>query len=364
MDSSQGFLYRLHIDPPLMGGVLVVCALGLVVLFSAADQSTDMVAKQALRMLLGIVAMVTIAQVSPQQLERWSPIIYLLGLGLLTLVLFVGTGRGAQRWLDLGLFQFQPSELMKLAVPLTVAGFVAEKVLPPRFRTTAIALVIVLIPAVFIVQQPDLGTGILVAASGLFVLFFAGVRWRFIRNSILLGLAATPLAWWLLHDYQKRRILTLFDPEKDPLGSGYHIIQSTIAVGSGGLYGKGWLTGTQSHLEFLPERATDFIFAVYCEEFGLAGVLILMIAYGLVLVRGLRIALDAQEMFGRLVAASLTLTLFIHVFVNMGMVTGQLPVVGVPLPLLSYGGTSLVTILIGFGILMSVHTHRKFISET
>lgn len=364
MVRTQGLLYRLHVDVPLLGSVLVMCAVGLVVLYSAADQQTDVVVKQSVRMLVGVVAMVLVAQVSPQRLERWAPGIYVLGLALLVLVLVAGTGRGAQRWLDLGLFRFQPSELMKLAVPLTVAGFVADKVLPPRLRTTALAAVIVLIPAMLIVRQPDLGTGLLVAASGLFVLFFAGVSWRLIRNCVLLGLAVAPLAWFFLHDYQRQRILTLFDPEQDPLGAGYHIIQSTIAVGSGGLYGKGWLNGTQSHLEFLPERATDFIFAVYCEEFGFAGVLILMLAYGLILTRGLRIALEAQEMFGRLVAASLTLTFFIYIFVNMGMVTGQLPVVGVPLPLVSYGGTSLVTLLIGFGILMSVQTHRKFIAET
>jgi rod shape determining protein RodA len=364
MVRTQGLLYRLHIDAPLMGGVLVVCALGLVVLYSAADQSTDIIIKQSIRMLVGLLAMVLIAQISPRRLERWAPIIYFVGMGFLLLVFVAGTGRGAQRWLDLGFFRFQPSELMKLAVPVTVAGFVAQKILPPQFRTTAAALVIVLIPVILIVEQPDLGTGLLVAASGLFVLFFAGARWRFIRNSMALALLTAPFAWFSLHDYQRRRILTLFDPEQDPLGSGYHIIQSTIAVGSGGIYGKGWLNGTQSHLEFIPERATDFIFAVYCEEFGLAGVVILMIAYGLVLVRGLRIALEAQEMFSRLVAASLTSTMFIYIFVNMAMVTGQLPVVGVPLPLVSYGGTSLVTILIGFGILMSIQTHRKFISET
>lgn len=364
MASTPGLLHRMHIDTPLLGAVLVICAFGLVVLFSAADQSTDVLIKQMTRMALGIVAMVLIAQISPQQLERWSPLIYLVGLVLLLLVSFAGTGRGAQRWLDLGLLRFQPSELMKLAVPLTVAGFVSEKVLPPGSRTAILSIGIVLIPAFLIIKQPDLGTGLLVVASGLFVLFFSGVRWPFIRNCLLLALGAAPFAWWRLHDYQRIRILTLFDPEQDPLGSGYHIIQSTIAVGSGGLFGKGWLTGTQSHLEFLPERATDFIFAVFCEEFGLVGVLILIIAYGLVLVRGLQIALDAQDMFGRLVAASLSFTLFLHVFVNMGMVTGQLPVVGLPLPMLSYGGTSLVTILVGFGILMSIQTHRKFISET
>ena len=364
MIRAQSLLYRLHIDVPLLGSVLVTCALGLVVLYSAAEQSVDVVVKQALRILIGLVAMIGIAQVSPRRLARWAPVLYVVGTALLMLVLAIGTGRGTLRWLDLGFIRFQPSEIMKLAVPLTVAGFLADKVLPPRLRTTIAALLVVLVPVLLIVVQPDLGTAILVATSGLFVLFFSGISWRFMRNSVLLGLIATPFAWLSMHDYQQKRILTLFDPAKDPLGAGYHIIQATIAVGSGGLYGKGWLNGTQSHLEFSPERATDFIFAVYCEEFGLVGVVFLLIAYTLILVRGIQIALDAQEMYGRLVAASLTLTLFIYIFVNMGMVSGALPVVGVPLPMVSYGGTSFVTILISFGILMSIHTHRKFISET
>lgn len=363
MGKTEGLLYRMHIDVPLAGAVFVMCLLGVVVLYSASEQSADVVFKQGVRLLIGFTAMIGIAQISPRALSRSAPALYLIGLILLVLVLVFGTGRGAQRWLDLGFVRFQPSELMKLAVPLTVAFFLSEKVLPPSRSTIAVSLCLVLIPAVLIVQQPDLGTAILVASSGLFVLFFAGISWRFIRNSTLLGLAAAPLAWYAMHDYQRRRVLTLFDPGQDPLGAGYHIIQSTIAVGSGGLYGKGWLNGTQSHLEFLPERATDFIFAVYCEEFGLAGVVVLLVAYALIIVRGIRIALDAQEMFGRLVAAALTLTLFIYIFVNMGMVTGQLPVVGVPLPLVSYGGTSLVTILIAFGILMSIQTHRKFLAD-
>jgi rod shape determining protein RodA len=357
-------MFRLHIDAPLFGGALLVSALGLVVLYSAADQSVDVVAKQTLRILLGLGAMLAIAQISPRTLARWAPILYLIGLGLLVLVLLVGIGRGATRWLDLGFMRFQPSELMKLAVPLTVAAFLAERVLPPSPRIVTIGILVVLLPVVFIVDQPDLGTAILVGTSGLFVLFFAGIGWRVIAGSGLLCVIAAPFAWYLLHDYQRQRILTLLDPTQDPLGSGYHIIQASIAVGSGGLYGKGWLNGTQSHLEFIPERATDFIFAVYCEEFGLVGVLILLLAYTLVLARGVRIALDAQEMFGRLVAASLTMTLFIYIFVNMGMVAGTLPVVGVPLPMVSYGGTSFVTILSSFGILMSIQTHRKFLAET
>ncbi|MGR8920639.1 MAG: rod shape-determining protein RodA [Gammaproteobacteria bacterium] len=364
MVRDEGLLYRLHIDVPLLGAVLLMCTLGMVVLYSASEQSADVVFKQGVRIMVGVVAMLLVAQVSPRTLARWAPAAYLLGVFLLVLVMFLGTGRGAQRWLDLGFVRFQPSELLKLAVPLTVAAFLSEKVLPPARSTIAVSLLLVAIPAALIVEQPDLGTAILVATSGLFVLFFGGISWAFIRNSTLLALAAAPLAWFAMHDYQRGRVLTLFDPQQDPLGAGYHIIQSTIAVGSGGIYGKGWLNGTQSHLEFLPERATDFIFAVYCEEFGLVGVLVMLLAYGLIIFRSVRIALEAQEMFGRLVAGALTLTLFIYIFVNMGMVTGQLPVVGVPLPMVSYGGTSLVTILTGFGILMSVQTHRKFLSET
>ncbi len=364
MIRTPSLLYRLHIDAPLLGGVLVMAALGLVVLYSAADQSMDVVIKQSMRIALGLTCMVAIAQVPPRRLARWAPLLYVLGTFLLGLVLAIGQGRGATRWLDFGVIRFQPSEIMKLAVPLTVAGFMAEKVLPPQTRTTVAALVMVLLPAGLIVDQPDLGTAILVATSGLFVLFFGGISWRFMRNSLLVAIAAAPFGWLAMHEYQRQRVMTLLDPSQDPLGTGYHIIQASIAVGSGGLSGKGWLNGTQSHLEFIPERATDFIFAVYCEEFGLIGVVVLLLAYTLILARGMRIAMEAQEMFGRLVAASLTMTLFIYIFVNMGMVSGALPVVGVPLPMVSYGGTSFVTILTSFGILMSIHTHRKFISET
>ncbi|MEM7541982.1 MAG: rod shape-determining protein RodA [Pseudomonadota bacterium] len=354
---------RFHVDLPLLGAVLVVCSLGLVVLFSASDQSADTLTKQSIRMAFGLFVMLVLAQVTPQTIQRWAPGVYVIGIAMLVVVLFFGTGRSAQRWLDAGVVRFQPSEIMKLAVPLTVAAFLCEVRLPPHLRATFIALVIIGIPAALIVKQPDLGTAILVASSGFFVLFFAGVRWRFIRNASIVGLAAAPFAWFLLHDYQRQRILTLFDPTQDPLGAGYHIIQSTIAVGSGGLYGKGWLNGTQSHLEFVPERATDFIFAVYCEEFGLLGVVVLLAAYSLIILRGLVIAANAQEMFGRLIAASLVATFFVYIFVNIGMVSGQLPVVGIPLPLISYGGTSMVTIMAGFGILMSINTHRRFISS-
>jgi len=362
MDNDRSLLFRAHIDPQLFGGVMIVCALGLIVLYSAADQSMEVVMRQGIRMAIGIVAMVAVAQISPGRLARWAPVFYIVGIVLLVAVFLFGTGRGAQRWLHLGVVRFQPSEIMKIGVPLMVAWFLFDKVLPPNLRTTIVSLLLVLVPGVLIVQQPDLGTSLLVMAAGLFALFFAGVSWRWILTAAATGIAAAPMAWYLLHDYQRQRILTLFDPQQDPLGAGYHIIQATIAVGSGGFNGKGWLNGTQSHLEFLPERATDFIFAVYCEEFGFLGVLVMLAAYALVLARGLRIALDAQDTFGRLLGASLTLTLFIYIFVNMGMVIGQLPVVGVPLPLVSYGGTSLVTILTGFGILMSIQTHRRFIT--
>jgi rod shape determining protein RodA len=277
--------------------------------------------------------------------------------------MFYGTGKGAQRWLDLGGFRFQPSEVMKLAVPLMAAWYLKDRTLPPDLRRVVITSIIIIVPAMLIARQPDLGTALLICASGFFILFLAGISYRLIGGLLFVSLVLAPLLWWRMHDYQRQRVLTMFDPEKDPLGSGYHIIQSKIAVGSGGLYGKGWLNGTQSNLQFLPERSTDFIFAVFCEEFGFIGVLVLMAAYAFVVIRGIYMAVDAQDTFSRLLAGSLILTLFIYIFVNMGMVVGRLPVVGIPLPLVSYGGTSLVTLMAGFGILMSVHTHRRLLSD-
>jgi len=361
---SGNLLVDLHIDAPLVGGVLLLCAVGLSVLYSASDHSLEVVGKQAVRMLTGFVSMLAIAQLSPLRLARWSPMLYTLGMILLIATAIVGTGRGAHRWLEIGPLRFQPSEIMKLAVPLTVAWFLSGKLLPPRLSMIGASLLIIAIPGAFIVEQPDLGTAILVMAAGMLVLFFAGISWRLMGIAAAVGIICAPIAWYTMHGYQRQRIITLLDPSADPLGAGYHIIQATIAVGSGGWSGKGWLNGTQSHLEFLPERATDFIFAVYCEEFGLLGVLVLLAAYLLVLIRGITIALNAQDGFSRLIAASLAFTLFIYIFVNMGMVTGQLPVVGVPLPLISYGGTSLVTIMTGLGILMSIQTHRRFIVES
>ena len=362
--SERDLLSRLHIDGALLSGVLLLCTLGLVVLYSASGAALDVVLRQALRMAFGLVAMCGIAQISPLRLARWAPVFYVIGALLLFAVFLFGTGRGAHRWLELGVLRFQPSEIMKLAVPLTVAWFLSDKILPPKMSTVMIVLALIAVPSAFVIEQPDLGTAILIMAAGLLVLFFSGLGWRLIAAAVAIAVVAAPIVWYTMHDYQRQRIVTLLDPAEDPLGAGYHIIQATIAVGSGGLSGKGWLNGTQSHLEFLPERATDFIFAVYCEEFGLIGVLVLLAAYSLVLVRGLQIALMAQDTFGRLVSASLTFTLFIYVFVNMGMVTGQLPVVGVPLPLVSYGGTSIVTLLTGLGVLMSIQTHRRFIVKS
>ena len=362
--SERDFLARFHIDGALLGGALLICALGLMVLYSASDESLAVVGKQALRMLLGLVLMCLIAQVSPGKLARLAPGFYVVGTLLLILVAIVGTGRGSQRWLDIGVIRFQPSEIMKLAVPLTVAWFLNDKLLPPRLPVVLLVLVAILIPTALVAEQPDLGTAILIMVPGLLALFFSGLGWRWVAAAVAGACAVAPLGWYAMHDYQRQRVLTLLDPTTDPLGAGYHIIQSIIAVGSGGWTGKGWLNGTQSHLEFLPERATDFIFAVYCEEFGLLGVLVMLAAYSLLLTRGVQIAMQAQDAFGRLVAASLSLTFFVYIFVNMGMVTGQLPVVGVPLPLVSFGGTSLVTLMMGFGILMSIQTHRRFIVDS
>ncbi len=355
---------RLHIDVPLLSGVLALCGIGLVVLYSAGGQDISMVFRQGSRMLIALMLMFTVAQFTPSQLERLSPWIYLGGILLLVIVLWVGhIGKGAQRWLNLGFFRFQPSEIMKLAVPMLVAWFLANGHLPVRLGRVLIACIIIIVPAVLIAKQPDLGTAVLVSAAGVAVLFIAGIGWRLITSLGLLVAAATPILWHFMHDYQRQRVLTFLDPTQDPLGSGYHIIQSQIAIGSGGMYGKGWLNGTQSHLEFLPERSTDFIFAVFSEEFGLMGEMLLIAIYLFVIARGLTIAVNAQQTYGKLLAAGLILTFFVYVFVNMGMVIGQLPVVGVPLPLISHGGTSMVTIMVGFGILMSIHTHRRMLSD-
>lgn len=355
-------LQRLHLDAPLLLGLLSLCLFSIVVLYSAGGQEVDILIKQGIRLLSGLLVMLVIAQFSPQIMRNWTPWIYGIALILLIGVLTHGVqAKGAQRWLDVfGLFRFQPSEIMKLALPLMVARFLSEYELPPRIPRLLVAAILIGVPFGLIIKQPDLGTSLLIAASGFFVVFLAGIRWKYLLSLGIAGLAMLPLAWYfVLHDYQKTRILTLLDPESDPLNAGWHTIQAKIAIGSGGVYGKGWLNGTQSQLEFLPERHTDFIFAVIGEEFGLMGLLILLATYLFITARGLYIAAYGQDTFSRLLAGSLSLTFFIYVFVNIGMVSGILPVVGLPLPLISYGGTSIVTLMAGFGMIMSIQTHKK-----
>jgi rod shape determining protein RodA len=359
---SAGPLARLHIDLPLLLGLLALCGFGLTVLFSASDQSSGQVERQMLRLGLAFAVMFAIAQVPPRLLQRWSLPLFGLGVLLLLAVLAVGdVGKGAQRWLDLGVVRFQPSEILKLAVPMVLAWFLSLRQLPPGTLRVLVAALMMAVPVLLIAKQPDLGTSLLVASAGIMVLFLAGLSWRLITLLAALAGAAAPVLWMLMRDYQRQRVLTFLDPGSDPLGAGYHTIQAQIAIGSGGTYGKGWLNGTQSHLEFLPERSTDFIFAVIGEEFGLVGILLLLALYLFIIGRGLYIASQARDSFGRLLCGSLTMVFFVYLFVNTGMVIGLLPVVGVPLPLISYGGTSLVTIMAGFGMMMSIHTHRKML---
>lgn len=358
-----GFLSELPIDIPLLGGLLLLACIAMVVLYSASGQSVDVLIKQGLRLGLALVVMIGVAMIHPRQLANISPILYSVGTLMLVLVLLVGKiSMGAQRWLDLGVVRFQPSELMKIATPMMVAWYLALIPPPPHLRQFALAGFLILLPALLIAKQPDLGTAILVGSSGAAVIFLSGISWWTLGGLALLGGACLPILWQFLHGYQKDRILMLLNPEADPLGRGYHIIQSKIAIGSGGISGKGWLHGTQVHLEFLPESSTDFIFAVLAEEFGLVGCLGLLAAYFIILARCLYIVVQAKDRFSRYLAGALTLTFFVYIFVNIGMVIGVLPVVGVPLPLVSYGGTSTVTLLAGFGVLMSIQSHqnRKF----
>ena len=352
---------RLNIDFWLFIGLVAITAYGMLVLYSATGASETMFQNRIIQVTLGFMVMLIIAQFPPKFYQRIAPYLYLIGFAMLVLVDAIGTtSKGAQRWLDLGFIRFQPSEIVKLAVPLMVAVYLGNRPLPPKLSETFIAIAMIMIPTLLVAIQPDLGTSILVSASGLFVVFLAGMSWWLILAAVI-GLAGfIPIMWlYLMHDYQRTRVLTLLDPEKDPLGAGYHILQSKIAIGSGGLWGKGWMQGTQSQLEFLPEPHTDFIFAVMGEEHGMIGFLILMVIYMFIIVRGLMIAVNAQTSFGRILAGATTLIFFVYVFVNIGMVSGILPVVGVPLPLFSYGGTSYVAIMASFGLLMSIHTHKS-----
>jgi rod shape determining protein RodA len=352
---------RLRIDGPLLGGILLICALGLVVLYSAVGESMRLWTSQVIRMGVALVAMLVAAQMSPDFLRRWTPWGFLAGTVLLVLVLTTGeASQGAQRWLDLGI-RFQPSEIMKLAVPMMAAWYLHDRQMPPRAGQLLLLAVIILIPTLLIARQPDLGTSLLIAASGIIVIVLAGLPIRLMLGLAVLSVPGAMVLWNFMQDYQKQRVLTLLDPGSDPLGAGYNIIQSKIAIGSGGLFGKGWTNGSQAQLEYLPERDTDFIFAVMGEELGLLGVLALLCLYVFVIGRGLYIAMQAPDTYSRLLAGSISLTFFVYVFVNTAMVTGLVPVVGVPLPLVSFGGTSMVTLLAGFGILMSIHSHRKLL---
>jgi rod shape determining protein RodA len=357
-------LFALKLDGPLIIGLALVAAYGLIILYSASGQSLPTIYRTLGRLALGTVAMLVLAQVNPNFLRRTSPWLYAIGIFLLFIVYGVGhIGKGAQRWLDLGFFRFQPSELMKLAVPMTVAWFLHDRALPPSGPTLLLLSGMILLPVGLVAIQPDLGTAALIAIAGALVIVMAGLQVRIMAGLAAIGVVGAWFGWSFMHDYQRKRVLTFLDPQTDPLGAGYHIIQSQIAIGSGGVFGKGWMNGSQAQLEFLPERSTDFIFAVVGEEFGLVGQGLLLLLYLYVVSRALYLSTQTQDTFARLVAGSLALTFFVYVFINAGMVSGLLPVVGVPLPLVSYGGTSVVTLLAGFGILMALYSHRKLVSS-
>lgn len=358
----KGFWQRLHVDLPLLMSILILMSMGLVILYSAAYEDLMVVIQQSFRLLFGFSVMLACAQISPQRYKTWAPWLYLVGAILLVLVLAIGKiSKGAQRWLDLGFFRFQPSELMKLAVPLMVAWYFSHFSIPPKFRHLIVATIIIMVPSLLIMKQPDLGTALMIMIAGGSVVLFAGISWLLLGSVLGLIGASVPFLWRHLHDYQKNRVLTFLDPEKDPLGTGYHIIQSKIAIGSGGIFGKGWLNGSQAQLDFLPEHATDFIFAVCGEEFGLVGCILLLCIVFIIVMRAFYIATHAKDTFARILAGGLGLTFFISVFVNMGMVIGILPVVGIPFPLVSYGGTAVVTIMASFGILMAIQTDKRLL---
>jgi rod shape determining protein RodA len=361
--SRRGWQHSLHLDAQLLFSLIGLSALGLVVLYSAGGGDMALVERQLIRLGIAFTGMFAVAQVPPRLLLRLTPWVFLVGVLFLVAVLLTGEiSGGAQRWLNLYVVRFQPSEIMKLAVPMMVAWYLADARLPPNRWQLLVATALIAVPMMLILKQPDLGTALLIASSGFFVIFLAGLQWRVLGFFAVLVTAAAPAIWHFMHDYQRQRVITLLNPESDPLGSGYHIIQSKIAIGSGGLFGKGWMNGTQSQLDFLPERSTDFIFAVLGEEFGLLGIAVLFTFYIFIVVRGIVISIQAQDTFTRLLAGSLSMTFCVYFMVNTGMVTGLLPVVGLPLPLISYGGTSIVTLMAGFGILMSIQTHRKLLA--
>lgn len=357
------FWQRIHIDIPLLIGIVLLMFAGLIILYSASNQNLLVVESQISHIILAFFVMIVFAQIPPMTYQRWIFWIYIIGVILLFAVLIVGhIGKGASRWLNLGIIHFQPSEMMKLALPMFLAWHFHRIHLPLTGKSILFAAIIILIPAILTAKEPDLGTGLLLAAAGFSVLILAGLSWWLIGAMLGFISLCAPILWYFMHDYQRQRVLIFLNPERDPLGTGYHIIQSKIAIGSGGFFGKGWLNGTQSHLHFLPEHSTDFIFAVCGEELGFVGSSILIVIFMMIIIRGLHITINAQDTFTRLLAGSLTLTFFVSFFINMGMVTGILPVVGLPLPLISYGGSSMVTLMASFGILMSIQTHRKLLT--
>ena len=360
---SEGLQQRLHIDFPLLLAFLAIFMISLTAIYSASNSNIDAVVNQAIKILISISAMAVVAQFSPLSYGRVGPWLFLLCLVLLILVLVIGeTRNGATRWLNIGI-SFQPSELMKIAMPLMIARYIANGALPPTVFSVGVSITIVLVPSVLIMLEPDLGTSILIAFSGLVVIFLSGLKKRYLAVAFGLFLAYLPLMWSNMHPFQKNRVLAFLNPGSDPTGSGYHLIQSKIAIGSGGLFGKGWLNSTQGQLDFLPERTTDFIFAILAEEFGFLGISLLIGIYLFIIGRGIMIAINAQDLFSRLLASSISLTFFVYVFVNIAMTTGLLPVVGIPLPLISSGGTSMVTLMIGLGMLMSVQTHKRLVEK-
>jgi rod shape determining protein RodA len=364
LTGAARLLFELNVDGPLVVGLSLISVYGLIVLYSASGQNLGTIGRTALRMALGAAAMLLLARVNPNFLRRTTPWLYVIGVFLLVVVAAFGhIGLGAQRWLSLGFFRFQPSELMKLAVPMMCAWYLHERALPPSFTSLLVLAMLIIVPVGLVAVEPDLGTAALIGIGGALVIVMAGLQLRIMLFMVVLAAAGAWAGWGFMHDYQRKRVLTFLDPQTDPLGAGYHIIQSTIAIGSGGLFGKGWMNGSQAQLDFLPERSTDFIFAVIGEEFGLVGLTILLLLYLFVTARSIFLAMQTQDTFARLLAGSLALTFFVYVFINAGMVTGLLPVVGVPLPLVSYGGTSVVTLLAGFGILMALYSHRKLISS-
>jgi rod shape determining protein RodA len=364
LTGAARILSALKIDGPLVTGLALIAVYGLIVLYSASGQSVPTIIRTVVRIFLGAIAMLVLARVNPNFLRRTTPWLYVVGVFLLIVVAAFGhIGLGAQRWLSVGFVRFQPSEVMKLAVPMMCAWYLHERPLPPSFTSLLLLTGIILVPVGLVAIEPDLGTAALIGVAGVLVMVMAGLQVRIMVAATGLAAVAAWFGWRFMHDYQRKRVLTFLDPQTDPLGAGYHIIQSQIAIGSGGLFGKGWMNGSQAQLDFLPERSTDFVFAVIGEEFGLIGLALLLLLYMFVTGRAIFLAMQTQDTFARLLAGSLALTFFVYVFINAGMVTGLLPVVGVPLPLVSYGGTSVVTLLAGFGILMALYSHRKLVSS-